>query len=352
MSLPDHPTDPFSQPQLRRTWLRRFALPALGLAAIPATSQAFEWKVIQQDGRDYVRLQDIKDFYKFPRLQREGRNSFLRSNTMIIKFSTHAEDIFINNVKFCLSFPTSEHNGAVLVSRMDLAKLLDPIIRPTYIQNAQGFDTVVIDAGHGGHDSGASGSYGQEKAYTLDTSFRLERALKAAGYKTLLTRRTDVFMTLGERVAIANRTPNCIFVSVHFNSYRSSSAIGLETFALAPQGTATTYDELKSSDMNDRRGNQRDSENIALATAVHANSLYKLRSVDRGVKRARYSVISGIEKPGILVEGGFVSSPAEGARIHRPEFRQTLADAIAGGIANYRKALMKRSSVPQRRSAP
>lgn len=340
----------YFQPLTRRSWLCRLALPALVFAAVPA-SGAFEWKIVQYDGRDYVRLQDIKEFYKFPRLQREGRNAWLRSNTMIIKFSTQAEDIFINNVKFSLSFPTTERDGSILISRMDLAKLLDPIIRPTYIENAQGFDTVVIDAGHGGHDSGAVGPYGAEKAYTLDTCLRLEKTLKAAGYKTLLTRRTDVFLTLGERVAIANKTPRCIFVSVHYNSF-GSSAIGLETFALAPQGTATTYDELKSSDMNNRRGNQRDSENIALATAVHANSLYKLRSVDRGVKRARYSVISGIEKPGILVEGGFVSNPGEGARIHRPEFRQTLADAIAGGIGNYRKALMKRSSVPQRSSTP
>ena len=330
----------------RREWLRRVTMSALALTA-PATGGAFEWKVVQENGRDYVRLQDIKTFYTFPRLQREGRNSWLRSNTMIIKFSNEAEDIFINNVKFCLSFPIIERDGSVLVSRMDLAKLLDPIIRPTYIENAQPFDTVVVDAGHGGHDSGAVGPYGAEKAYTLDTCFRLEKALKILGYKTILTRRSDIFLTLGERVAIANRTPRCIFVSVHYNSF-GSSAMGLETFALAPQGTATTYDELKSSDMNNRRGNLRDSENIALATAGHANSLYKLRSVDRGVKRARYSVISGIEKPGILVEGGFVSSSTEGARIHRPEFRQTLADAIAGGIGNYRKALMKRSSVPQR----
>ena len=350
MSHLDLPSD-LSQPHCRRTWLRRFALPAFALAAVPATSQAFAWKIIQQDGRDYVRLQDIKEFYKFPRLQREGRNSLLRSNTMIIKFSTGAEDIFINNVKFCLSFPTSEQDGSVLVSRMDLAKLLDPIIRPTYIENALGFDTVVIDAGHGGHDSGAVGPYGAEKNYTLDTALRLEKALKSFGYKTMLTRRTDEFLTLGQRVAIANKLPRCIFVSIHYNSF-SSGAIGLETFALAPRGTATTYDELKTSDMSDRRGNGRDAENIALATAVHANSLYKLRSVDRGVKRARYSVISGIEKPGILVEGGFVSSPSEGARINRPEFRQTLAEAIAGGINNYRKAIMKRSTVPQRSIAP
>jgi N-acetylmuramoyl-L-alanine amidase len=346
MSRPDHFSDT-SALLTRRDWLCRFAVPLLACAAIPS-SQAFEWKIIQEGGRDYVRLEDIRTFYKFPRLQREGRHAWLRSNTMMIKFSNNAEDIYINNVKFCLSFPTSEHNGSIIVSRVDLAKLLDPIIRPTYIENVLPFDTVVIDAGHGGHDSGATGSYGAEKAYTLDTSVRLEKRLKEMGYKTLMTRRTDIFLTLGERVAIANRTPRSIFVSVHFNSYRSSTAIGFETFALAPQGTATTYDELKSTDMANRRGNQRDSENIALATAVHANSLYKLRSVDRGVKRARYSVISGIEKPGILVEGGFVSSPSEGARIHRPDFRQTLAEAIAGGINNYRRAIMKRSPVPQR----
>ena len=341
MFRPDHFPN-LQQPHSRRTWLRRFALPGLALLA-SGPGQAFEWKVVQEEGRDYVRLEDIKTFYKFPRLQREGRNTWLRSNTLSIKVTSGAEDIFINNVKFCLSFPIAEVDGAVVVSRVDLAKLLDPIIRPTHIVNAQGFDTVVIDAGHGGHDSGAVGSYGAEKVYTLDTSLRLEARLKKLGYKTLLTRRSDVFLTLGERVALANRTPRSIFVSVHFNSSQSSSAIGLETFALAPQGTATTYDELKGSDMANRRGNARDSENIALATAVHANALYKLRSVDRGVKRARYSVISGIEKPGILVEGGFVSSASEGARIHRPDFRQSLAEAIAGGIGNFRRALLKRS---------
>jgi hypothetical protein len=90
-----------------------------------------------------------------------------------------------------------------------------------------------------------------------------------------------------------------------------------------------------------RRGNERDSENIALATAVHANCLYRLRGIDRGVKRDRFDVLTGIERPGILVEGGFVSNPAEGAKIHRPEYRENLADAIFGGIQNYRKALMR-----------
>lgn len=104
-----------------------------------------------------------------------------------------------------------------------------------------------------------------------------------------------------------------------------------------------------------RRGNERDSENIALATAVHANCLYKLRSVDRGVKRHRFDVLAGINRPAILVEGGFVSNATEGARIHKPEFRESLAEAVAGGIMNFRKAILSRHSsgrVPLRSAPP
>ena len=301
---------------------------------------AFEWKVVSMNGRDYVSASDVKKFYGFPSLRREGRAIWFRSQALIMKWSPGADDIFINNVKFCLSFPIEDRNGEAMVSRVDLAKLLHPIIRPSHIQNAVPFNTVVIDAGHGGEDSGAVGPYGSEKNYTLDTAFRLKKRLEAAGYKTVLTRSTDVFITRPGRVAIANRYPTAIFVSIHFNSFGSSAA-GLETFALAPAGTANTDKALKESDFSMRRGNERDSENIALATAVHANCLARLRGIDRGVKRDRFDVLTGILRPGILVEGGFVSNPAEGAKIHRPEYRENLAEAILGGIQNYRKALLR-----------
>ena len=301
---------------------------------------AFEWKVVSIDGRDYVSAADVKKFYGFPSLRREGRAIWFRSQALIMKWSPGADDIFINNVKFCLSFPIEDRNGEAMVSRVDLAKLLHPIIRPSHIQNAVPFNTVVIDAGHGGEDSGAVGPYGAEKNYTLDTAFRLKKRLEAAGYKTVLTRSTDVFITRPGRVAIANKYPTAIFVSIHFNSFGSSAA-GLETFALAPAGTANTDKALKESDFSMRRGNERDSENIALATAVHANCLARLRGIDRGVKRDRFDVLTGILRPGILVEGGFVSNPAEGAKIHRPEYRENLAEAILGGIQNYRKALLR-----------
>jgi N-acetylmuramoyl-L-alanine amidase len=322
----------------RRTALQRVLAPAV-LAGLSPFLTAFQWHLIQHEGRDFIPATDIKNFYEFPLLQRTGRHIEFRSAKLVMRWTTGTDDIYINGVKFCLSFPVLERDGKLYVSRMDLSKLIHPIIKPSHIEGAVVFDTVVIDPGHGGEDSGAVGSLGAEKHYALDTAFRLKRKLEALGYKTVLTRSRDVFIGRPERVAIANKTPKSIFVSLHYNSY-TSSALGLETFALAPQGTANTDKALKETDMMGRRGNKRDSENIALATAVHANCLYKLRSVDRGVKRHRFDVLAGIERPAILVEGGFVSNAAEGARIHKPEFRDALADAITGGIQNFRKALL------------
>ncbi len=312
--------------------------PALAAGLTPLLT-AFQWHLMQYEGRDYVPAADIQKFYEFPRIVRNGRHLEFRAAKLVMRWTTGTDDIYINGVKFCLSFPILERDGKLYVSRMDLSKLIHPIIKPSHIEGAVIFDTVVIDPGHGGEDSGAVGALGAEKHYALDTAFRLKRKLEALGYKTVLTRTRDVFIGRPERVAIANKTPRAIFVSLHYNSY-TSSALGFETFALAPQGTANTDKNLKESDMIGRRGNKRDSENIALATAVHANCLYKLRSVDRGVKRHRFDVLAGIERPAILVEGGFVSNPAEGARIHKPEFRDALADAITGGIQNFRKALL------------
>ena len=322
----------------RREALRHLLTPAALMLTAPFLT-GFNWKLEQHEGRDYIQASDIQKFYEFPRLERLGKHVEFRSAKLVMRWTSGTDEIYINNVKFCLSFPVMEKDGKLYVSRMDLSKLIHPIIKPSHIEGAIVFDTVVLDPGHGGEDSGAVGALGAEKHYALDTAFRLKRKLEALGYKIVMTRSTDVFIPRPTRVTIANQTPKAVFVSLHYNSY-TSSALGLETFALAPQGTANTDKGLKESDMIGRRGNKRDSENIALATAVHANCLYKLRSVDRGVKRHRFDVLAGIERPAILVEGGFVSNPVEGAKIHKPEFRDALADAICGGIQNYRKALV------------
>lgn len=322
---------------------RRRALAWLGggLALCLAAPLEAAWKLVTLGGQEYVTAQGIKEFYKFPQLERRGASVILRSPKLVMRLRSGSQEMYVNNVKFMLSLPVSSQGSDVLVSRVDLSKLIDPVLRPRHIAVAQLFSTVVIDPGHGGHDGGARGVFGQEKFYALDVSLRLAKLLQKSGLKVVMTRSTDVFPTLGDRVKIANATPNSIFISVHFNHGGNGSAQGVETYALAPQGTNRSRKEGNENDAVRFQGNQRDSENIALATAVHASMLHQVRAVDRGIMRDRWFVLKGIERPAILVECGFVSSSLECGRINDPLYRERLAIGIASGVITYRNALRR-----------
>jgi N-acetylmuramoyl-L-alanine amidase len=311
-----------------------------GAALALATRGEAAWKLVTLDGQEYVTVKGIKEFYKFTAVERSGATVALRSARLVLRLRSGSQEMYVNGVKFMLSLPVASQGNDVLVSRIDLSKLIDPVLRPSHIAKGPPFTTVVVDPGHGGHDSGARGVFGNEETYTLDTSLRLARLLQARGLKVLMTRTRDSYPSLPQRVAAANAAPSSIFVSVHFNS-GGSHAQGVETYALAPQGTNRSRKEDNENDAVRFRGNSRDSENIALATAVHASMLYQLKAVDRGVLRDRWFLLKGIQTPGILVEGGFITSPAECAKIHTPQYRERLAGSIAAGIMNYRNALRR-----------
>ena len=307
-------------------------------AALPSDVKAV-WKVIKRDGHDYVTGGSLQRFYGFATYKVEGKNVWLRRPDLVLKAQLGAQELLINNIKFILSYPVGQDGGEAIFSRLDLCKLIDPVLRPNYIGNGGDFDTVVVDAGHGGHDSGAKGVYGYEKDFTLSMAQAVKAALMQRGLKVIMTRTTDVFITLGGRVAIANQTPNCIFVSLHFNSGDSSAATGIETFALSPQGSSSTFMGQRTSDYAQFSGNNQDGANIALATAVHGQVIHRFKVVDRGIKRARWTVLTGCQKPGILFEGGFVTSPSDCRYIASDNYRKALSDAIADAIVNYRRAL-------------
>ena len=325
-----------------RFYTRRRALGLIagGAALALAPKGEAAWKLITLDGQEYVTVKGIKEFYKFTAVERSGATVALRSARLVLRLRSGSQEMYVNGVKFMLSLPVTSQGNDVLVSRIDLSKLIDPVLRPSHIAKGPPFTTVVVDPGHGGHDSGARGVFGNEETYTLDTSLRLARLLQARGLKVLMTRTRDSYPSLPQRVAAANAAPSSIFVSVHFNS-GGSNAQGVETYALAPQGTNRSRKEDNENDAVRFRGNSRDSENIALATAVHASMLYQLKAVDRGVLRDRWFLLKGIQTPGILVEGGFITSPAECAKIHTPQYRERLAGSIAAGIMNYRNALRR-----------
>ena len=310
-------------------------------SALGASAHA-DWDVKKVGGRDYITAENIKTFYRFPEFTISGKTVMWKSRQLWMRGSLNSSTLVINNVTFILSHPILKSGKDVLVSRTDLTKLIDPVLRPDFIRSAEKFDTVVIDAGHGGHDPGTVGRYGQEKHFALATAKRLGAELRKRGFKVKYTRTTDRFIPLTTRAQIGNATPNSIFLSIHFNSAKRTGAQGIETFALSPAGTASTAEHLKRSDFRQRSGNQRDSENIALATAVHGavlRRLEKYKPTDRGIKRARWTVLTGLKRPGLLFEGGFVSNAIEGKRIADPRYQQALAEGMAQAVVNYRRAI-------------
>lgn len=168
--------------------------------------------------------------------------------------------------------------------------------------------TVVIDAGHGGHDRGGiPGQIVSEKEMTLDVAQRLKKALAASGYRVVMTRDSDVFIPLGTRVAIANSYANAIFVSIHFNSAKRSGAGGIETYF---------YNR----------------ESLPLASAIHYFVAGGAPSSNRNVRRRGYFVLRKATVPAVLVECGFLTNPTEAALAQTASYRQKLAEEIAAGV--------------------
>lgn len=169
--------------------------------------------------------------------------------------------------------------------------------------------TVVIDAGHGGHDRGGiPGQVYSEKALALDLAKRLRSCLEEVGIKTVMTRNDDTFVSLPKRVAIANGQSDALFISIHFNSARREGACGSEVFFF--KGSLAS----------------------SLANAISKKLSRLTPDEDRGVKRRSFYVIRKTRIPAVLVEGGFLTNKCEGARINTFDYRQKMAAAIAAAI--------------------
>src|SRR5438128_8339903 len=174
------------------------------------------------------------------------------------------------------------------------------------------FTTVVVDAGHGGKDNGAYRRFGgAEKIATLDVAQRLDRKLRESQMKTVMTRSSDVFISLDERVAIENSQKKAIFVSIHFNDSRRRGIHGFETY----------YHSGASSDLANRIQQK-------LMTIPH--------SANRGVHTANFRVLRLASCPAVLVECGFLSNRSEGGQARDWEYRELLADRIAEAIVEQR----------------
>ena len=170
--------------------------------------------------------------------------------------------------------------------------------------------SIVVDAGHGGRDRGASYQGAHESALNLKVAKYLESDLKKKGYNVRMTRRSDSYVSLGRRAQIANGYRNAIFVSIHFNASEYRSVHGTETFYV---GSKSGY----------------------LARSIQSELVKKLKMKNRGAVYRRYSVLSNTNCPAVLVECGFISNARERSRCRTYSFQKSAASAICAGIEKY-----------------
>ncbi|MGH8092125.1 MAG: N-acetylmuramoyl-L-alanine amidase family protein, partial [Chthoniobacterales bacterium] len=162
--------------------------------------------------------------------------------------------------------------------------------------------------GHGGIDRGGiPGQRLPEKTVALDTALRLQRILKRAGLRTVMTRTTDVFIPLSRRAAIANAQPDSIFVSIHYNASPRQSAHGIETYS-------------------------EDSRGRVLAARIQHEIISRVSTENRGIRHAEYFVLRKCHKPAVLVECGFLTNLGEAQLALTVSYREMIAEQIAAGI--------------------
>jgi N-acetylmuramoyl-L-alanine amidase len=229
-----------------------------------------------------------------------------------------------------------------------------------------GVSRIVIDAGHGGHDPGAQGRGVVEAELVLDIALRVEKLLqKVAGVEVVLTRRTDEFVALQERTAIANREGADLFLSIHANASSSSQAHGIETYflnfasnlsaaavaarenAASGQAMSALPDIVKAIALNNKLDESRD-----FATQVQHAMIDHLRGSnkvikDLGVKQAPFVVLIGASMPSVLAEISFVTNPQEARLLKNGNYRQRIAEALFSAIRKYQASLKSITTVAQ-----
>ncbi len=223
---------------------------------------------------------------------------------------------------------------------------------------------VVLDAGHGGHDSGNLGNGYKEKNIALNVTLEVGKELeKNKDIKVIYTRKTDVFIELHERANIANRADADLFVSIHCNAH-SSQASGTETFVLGEKNTGRNFEVAKreneviflednyeqhyegfdpsSPESTIAIGIEQEvyvEQSIVLARKIEDNFINKAKRKSRGLKQASLLVIRNTYMPSVLIEVGFLTNNKEGAYLNTKSGQSKMAKAIKDAVLDYKKEI-------------
>jgi len=256
-----------------------------------------------------------------------------------LRFELHQKDFTYNGDRIYLGQPVALHRGVLHISETDYEQTLKPLFFPQQFDPKPKLYHIVIDPGHGGHDSGAHNSALKlkEKYLAMDLAKRVKSRLERYGYKVTLTRTTDDYIALDERPQIANRLNADLFLSIHFNAVDSTRVDGIESFIMTPAGHAST--NATRADNRVHPGNADAPWSLLAGHYIQASMVGKTGARDRGLKRARFAVLRPLNCPGVLIEGGFITHPREGRNVGSAGYRDKLADGIVEGVLKYQKAI-------------
>jgi N-acetylmuramoyl-L-alanine amidase len=263
----------------------------------------------------------------------------------------------------------SQPAATLKVSRASKSDLDQPAIAPQPTHDGQSTLTralglkigrIVIDAGHGGHDTGTIGPTGlMEKDLCLDVALRLGKIIKQRlpGAEVVFTRSDDSFIPLEERTAIANEAHADLFISIHANSSQDHGARGIETYYLNLKGSpeamevAARENAVANVGIHDLEDlvkkiarNEKIDESREFAEDIQASLSQRVQKANktvknRGVRKAPFVVLIGADMPSILTEISFLSNPADEQLLKQPENRQRVAEGLYQGVASYLQSL-------------
>jgi len=287
--------------------------------------------------KKYVYLRDVARYYGM-QYKAYKETALLKSKFSEVDFTFGKRKGKLNGVIINYLVAPILRKGEAMIGQKDFLLLIDPILRYRALKK-HNVRTVVIDAGHGGVDHGASGKECKEKDIVLSMARKLRWLLNKNGYNVVMTRDSDVKIPLEKRPVVSNNKSGDIFISLHCNA-AGSSVKGIETYCLTPSGSASTKD-VKPSGVT-FPSNANDKNNLRLAFEIHRSLIYKTKAVDRGIRHARFVVLKTAKAPGVLIEAGYLSNIGEEKKLRTDAYQNTVVNAIYEGIVRYHREVTRR----------
>lgn len=285
--------------------------------------------------RGPVSIASIARLYSM-RVSTSGDRVVLRNQHNTLEIESDGRRAWINGTMLWLHHPCRKSGQSWTIQEVDFKKGIDPVLRSYAYVPSKMPRLVVLDPGHGGKDPGAIGPRKvQEKQVVLAVALRVKAHLESRKIAVRLTRTSDTLPGLEERTAYAAKAGADLFVSIHADGAGDSSANGVETFIMTAEGCDSSNHYGQAGDKFAMPGNLHDAANAILGFSIQSNLVKTSKRSDRGLRRARFSVIKNAPCPAALVECGFLTNPAEEALLNSSAYREAVSIGIANGILGY-----------------